>query len=135
MCQYYAFWFGCATREEYGKLFEELLAPRKVGEPLEGLSAPNAMYGLYMRFDLLMEAGRGEQLLSECMELFGGMAERTGTLWEHNGALASCCHGFASYAIRWILYALSGVDILTEPRICGDCGKLDCAFFLPFAGV
>lgn len=134
VCQYYAFWFGCATREEYGELYERLLAPRKVGEPLQGLAAPNAMYGLYMRFDLLMRAGRGEQLLAECMELFGGMAERTGTLWEHNGALASCCHGFASYAVRWILYALSGVDILAAPRICGEAGIVDCAFRLPFAG-
>lgn len=28
------------------------------------------------------------------------MAERTGTLWENDGAYASYCHGFASYIVH-----------------------------------
>lgn len=30
------------------------------------------------------------------------MAEKTGTLWEHNKPTASCNHGFASHVIVWM---------------------------------
>ena len=30
------------------------------------------------------------------------MADLTGTLWENDGAYASCNHGFASHVIYWM---------------------------------
>lgn len=110
VCQYYAFWFGCITKEEYPALYEELMERlgnnRKEGYlPEVGLS--NVMYGLYMRIDLLMRDREREKVLEECIKLFLPMAERTGTLWEHNGIRASCNHGFAAYALKWILFALN----------------------------
>ena len=110
VCQYYAFWFGCITKEEYPWLYDELMerlgVNRKEGY-LPEMATSNVMYGLYMRIDLLMRAGEREQVLDECIKLFLPMAERTGTLWEHNGINASCNHGFASYALNWILFALN----------------------------
>ena len=73
---------------------------------LPEVGTSNVLYGLYMRVDLLMREGAKDKVLDECLRLFLPMAERTGTLWEHNGISASCNHGFASYALKWILFAL-----------------------------
>jgi alpha-L-rhamnosidase len=109
VCQYYAFWFNCITKEEYPWLYEELMerlgVNREEGYASE-IGTSNVLYGLYMRVDLLMREGKKAKVLDECMRLFLPMAERTGTLWEHNGISASCNHGFASYALKWILFAL-----------------------------
>lgn len=109
VCQYYAFWFNCITKEEYPTLYEELMGRLGVNRAegyLPEVGTSNVLYGLYMRIDLLMREGNKEQVLKECLRLFLPMAERTGTLWEHNGISASCNHGFASYALKWILFAL-----------------------------
>ncbi|MGN1078252.1 MAG: hypothetical protein ACI4ST_07020 [Candidatus Gallimonas sp.] len=136
VCQYYAFWTGCAKREEYPALFERMTA--EYGETrdkaLRALAKPNVMYGIYMRLDLLMTAGERERIAKECVGLFSEMAERTGTLWEHKGIEASCDHGFASYAVRWILYALTGIDVLYGAQDCDPQGGgigIDCEFSLP----
>ena len=39
------------------------------------------------------------------------MAERTGTLWEHDRANASCNHGFASYAAVLLVHSVLGVEV------------------------
>ena len=39
------------------------------------------------------------------------MAERTGTLWEHDRANASCNHGFASYAAALLVHSVLGVEV------------------------
>ena len=135
VCQYYAFWFDCITMEEYPKLLEELLlrlgCKRKDGY-LPQMGKPNMMYGIYMRMDLLMRLGRREVLMEECIKYFLPMAEKTGTLWEHNGELASCDHGFASYVIKWILYALTGYDVLAPEKGVAENGiGIDCTVILP----
>ena len=109
VCQYYAFWFGCITKEEYPALYEELmqrLGVKRQEGYLPHVGVSNVLYGLYMRIDLLMREGKKADVMEECLKLFLPMAERTGTLWEHNGISASCNHGFASYALKWILFAL-----------------------------
>ncbi len=72
------------------------------------------MYGIYMRLDLLMHENNRKQLLAECKHYFLTMAKTTGTLWENNLPSASCNHGFASYSIGWLVYALTGLDLLNK---------------------
>ena len=134
VCQYYAFWFHCITKEEYPDLYEELmerLGTNRADGYLPEVETSNVMYGLYMRIDLLMREGARKRVLEESIALFENMAERTGTLWEHNGIYASCNHGFAAYAAKWIVYALTGYDCM------GDCTSaeqgigIDCKIKIP----
>lgn len=108
VCQYYAYWFDCISKEEYPELFKELVenfGASRDGEAYESkVRKVNAFMGLYMRMDLLMRAGEDERLKQECIDLFLPMAERSGALWEYDGPKQSCVHGFASYAIKWIEY-------------------------------
>ncbi len=138
VCQYYAFWFNCIDKYEYPELYKELMenlgTNRKEGY-LPEVGAPNVMYGLYMRVDLLMRDKERSKIFDECIRLFLPMAERTGTLWENNDISASCNHGFASYAIKWLIYALTGYDALAANA--EDCGKgigIDCEIELPMDG-
>lgn len=134
VCQYYAFWFECITKQEYPELYKELMdnlgTNRKPGY-LPHVGEPNVMYGIYMRIDLLMREGKREEVYKECLALFGKMAELTGTLWEHNSTGASCVHGFAAYASRWLIYALTGYDTITGKQD-GDTGiGIDCEMKIP----
>ena len=128
VCQYYAFWFDCVSKGEYPDLFCELInnlgCNRKDGY-LPWMGKPNVMYGIYMRIDLLMRNGDRKGVLDECMRYFLPMAEKTGTLWEHNDTRASCVHGFASYVARWLIYAVKGYDVLDvfQTSIKKDCLK------------
>jgi len=134
VCQYYAFWFGLADKKEYSELFEELMCrlgtERKDGY-LKEIGKPNVMYGLYMRLDLLLALNEREKILKEVIKLFLDMAKKTGTLWEHNSALASCNHGFASYAVRWIIFALTGFDVITNDGIKEKGIGIDCEITFP----
>jgi alpha-L-rhamnosidase len=134
VCQYYAFWFNCITPAEYPELYEELmerLGTNRKKDYSPNVGTSNVMYGLYMRIDLLMRAGKREQVLQECIRLFEKMADRTGTLWEHNGIYASCNHGFASYAIKWIIYALSGYDCINCDYTSNTGIGIDCEIKIP----
>lgn len=134
VCQYYAFWFGCITKEEYPDLYEELmerLGTNRADGYLPEICPPNVMYGLYMRIDLLMRDGARSRVLEELLRLFEPMAKRTGTLWEHNNIRASCDHGFAAYAGRWIVYALTGYDCLTGSLEEGESLGIGCEIVLP----
>ena len=52
------------------------------------------------------------------------MTKKTGTLWEHNGACASCDHGFASYVAKFLIYALTGYDVGNEVG-ADNAGKIE----------
>ena len=105
-CQYYAFFFETATPELYPELWKTLLedfGPGRVEKGLwEQIYPSNAFIGYYLRLELLSRAGLGELLLENIEGFFGYMAEKTGTLWEHNDTSASCNHGFASYVLVWL---------------------------------
>lgn len=137
VCQYYAFWFDCITKEEYPALYRELmdnLGTNRRDGYLPEVGVPNAMYGLYMRIDLLMREGKREDVYRECIALFEKMAEKTGTLWEHNSTGASCVHGFAAYASRWLVYALTGYDVISGEQT-GNFGiGIDCEISIPQKG-
>ena len=110
ICQYYAFWFGLADRKSYGALYRELtekLGVRREKGYRTDVAESNVFTGLYMRVDLLMREGKKREVLDECVKLFLPMAEKTGTLWELDSPDASCDHGFASYALVWLKFAIN----------------------------
>ncbi len=108
-CQYYAFFMGVATVESHPRLWNRLLSEFGPDRAEKGLWPEiwpsNAFVGNYMRLDLLRQNGLYRQLLDECVGYFGYMARKTGTLWENVYDRASCNHGFASYAARFVLEA------------------------------
>ena len=120
-CQYYAFFHRVATPETHPALWETLLAdfgPKRYdpADRMKLLKYPeiwpsNAFIGNYLRLKLLERAGRGRQILDETKGYFTYMAERTGTLWEHDRANASCNHGFASYAAVLLVHSVLGVEV------------------------
>jgi len=62
----------------------------------------NAFIGNFLRLECLWQAGLHDQVRREVEAYFDGMAIRTGTLWEHDSDVASCCHGFASHVLCWL---------------------------------
>lgn len=104
--QYYAFYFGVASVEEYRDLFDLLLStfgPRRDAMTiLPDVHRSNVIVGFYLRLELLMRLGYNEQVIDDCRALFGPMARLTGTLWENCTLGASLNHGFASTAAIYI---------------------------------
>ncbi len=105
-CQYYAFFCGVATPDTYPELWQTLVndfGPDRAQKGLHPEVYPaNAFIGNYLRLFLLEENRLFDKLLSETKGYFFYMAERTGTLWENVSEQASCNHGFASCAVRFI---------------------------------
>ena len=144
-CQYYMFFFKCATKETHKELFDKMLeyygkgknSCDNAGACKESgkiqLTPSNMIYGVYMRLELLMREGRREELIEECARYFYDMALKTGTLWENNTDCASCDHGFASYVSRFIVYALFGFDVLNPAKGASEKGiKINAKAVLPF---
>ena len=108
-CQYYAFYFGAANPQHHASLWETLLAefgPLPEATPTLPLGRANFLPGFNMRFELLARYKLRQKLHAEAESFLGKMAERTGTLWEHNDTRASCCHAFAAH----ILVCLHAAD-------------------------
>ena len=105
-CQYYAFYMGVATKEEYPELWNTLLNDFTADRVERGLWSEihpaNAFIGYYLRLDLLSKENEKDAVLKDIEDFFYSMAEKTGTLWEHNKPKASCNHGFASHVIVWL---------------------------------
>ena len=105
-CQYYAFYMGVATKEEYPELWNTLLNDFTSDRVKRGLwkeiHPANAFIGYYLRLDLLSKENEKDAVLKDIEDFFYSMAEKTGTLWEHNKPKASCNHGFASHVIVWL---------------------------------
>ncbi len=113
VCQYYAFFTGTADRGSDAALWERLnrdFGPqrRRTGKYPE-VAFANAFIGNYLRIELLYRNGQYEDVLENIRGYFAAMAERTGTLWEHDSPTASCNHGFASHVIYW-LAGIYGVE-------------------------
>ncbi len=134
VCQYYAFWFDLLDVANYKKLFDELInnfGPNRKRDYKKEIGQANVMYGLYMRIDLLMRIGDRKSVLKECKSFFLKMAKRTGTLWENNDISASCNHGFASYVCKWIIFALTGYDIVQEKFTSKEETGIKCEIEIP----
>ncbi len=105
-CQYYAFFTGVATPAEDAELWNTMLSDfgpdRDMNGKWKDIGKSNAFIGNYLRLELLASAGKFSELEKNIREFFYGMAERTGTLWEHDDIRASCDHGFASHVLIWL---------------------------------
>ena len=96
-CQYYAFRFGVAVGERFESLRQSLINDFTPEGVVEGIERANALMGLYMRMELLLEWGERDKLISEIRSFYGPMARISGTLWEHKTGRNSMNHGFASF--------------------------------------
>ena len=104
-CQYYALFFHIMEDENYATFIKENFGPnRKAGFDYVGKS--NVFIGNYLRLFWLYEQKEYDMVLSESVEYFYEMSKKTGTLWEHDQAKASCNHGFASVIAVLLLRAL-----------------------------
>lgn len=113
VCQYYAFFFDVATPATHPELWRALttdFGPRRAELKLHPEIHPaNAFIGNQLRFELLSRQGRRQQILDEAAGYWLYMAERTGTLWEHDKPSASCNHGFAAHAGEVLLRDVLGL--------------------------
>lgn len=111
-CQYYAFFFGVAEKDNYKKLFNVLIskfgARRDDKTEFSFVYKSNAFIGNYLRLDYLVRNGYYRQVLNECIDYFYKMASITATLWEHDSSFASLNHGFASYVANLIVECITG---------------------------
>lgn len=109
VCQYYAFWFKCATPQTHPELWKRLLYDfgrnRKSTGEFGEIHPANAFIGNYLRLDLLMQYRHTQALTEDVKAFFLPMCDKTGSLWEHMSPEASCSHGFASY-VAYILKML-----------------------------
>ncbi|MBK1876228.1 hypothetical protein [Pelagicoccus mobilis] len=102
ICQYSPFFFDLIKPEDEPELWRRLLSEFGPGIEHPEVHPANLLFGWIMRFDLLKRYGQREQLLKEVKAMFGPMAQKTGTLWEHDQAKASLCHGFGAYVLALI---------------------------------
>lgn len=112
-CQYYAFYFNTADRNDYPQLFDLLV--RRFG-PLRNSDVvypkvykSNVIMGDYLRLSLLNRYHLRNQALKETVSYFYKMAKLTGTLWEHDSLFASLNHGMTSYVVNIIVNAVFGI--------------------------
>lgn len=119
-CQYYAFFMGLADARCYPTLWKRLVddfgPKRKVVNKYPKIHMANAFIGNYLRLELLSAAGLSAQIIDETRDYFSGMAERTGTLWEHDNISNSCDHGFASHTAVLLYRDVLGVAAVDSLR-------------------
>ncbi len=79
-----------AIYDSFGALGDKSIAPSDI-EPLD------LFIGFAVRVEMMMKLGLYEQNLEEIKEIYGYMANKTGTFWEHRKAYESLNHGFGSF--------------------------------------
>jgi alpha-L-rhamnosidase len=108
VCQYFAFYFDVAKPETHSELWQRLLKDfgpqRKQTKAFPEVHPANAFIGNVLRLELLSRYGVCQQLVDESLAYQLYMVDWTGTLWENDGAYASCDHGFASHGGVHVLY-------------------------------
>jgi alpha-L-rhamnosidase len=108
VCQYFAFYFDVAKPETHSQLWQRLVKDfgpqRKQTKAFPEIHPANAFIGNMLRLELLSRYGVCQQLVDESLAYQLYMVERTGTLWENDGAYASCNHGFASHGGVHVLF-------------------------------
>ena len=110
--QYYAILFGNIDLDapQYAPLKAHVLSGCKgVAQSGRRFVPVNAFIGLYLRLKTLLQLEQYSLLLDEVGDFFGGMAKKTGTLWEYREMKGSFDHGFASYAAYAMCVALENL--------------------------
>ena len=140
-CQYFAFFSKVATVEANEGLYKNLLNNfgvfRNTAEIYPNIDKANIITGLLMRLDLLNERGEYDTVIKETKEIFGVMAEKTKTLWEHTGEYASCNHCIASYSAAILLKSLLGIDGITGDGVAlsdGFSKSINCVASFTIGG-
>lgn len=117
VCQYYAFYFGAATRQTHAGLWARLVdefGPDRVAQGRwPDVWEANMIWGIMLRLELLRAAGGKlrEKVLDDLRGYLLPMVRSTGTIWEHAKPSASCNHGFASHACHLLFEEALGVII------------------------
>ena len=113
-CQYYAFFTGTATKEEfpelYNKMINEFGPARDAEKQYPDVYEANAFIGNYLRLEIMFRSGMYDRMLAEIRAFFLPMAQKTGTLWENMSNRASCNHGFASHVAYWLTHIFGNKD-------------------------
>jgi alpha-L-rhamnosidase len=116
VCQYFAFYFDVATPETHpelwGVLRDRFGPDRKQTKAFWDVHVANSFIGNMLRLELLSKYGCQQQILDESTAYLLYMAQRTGTLWENDGAYASCNHGFASHIVHTLYRDVLGIASL-----------------------
>ena len=103
ICQYYALLFANIdiNDEKYDYLRNLVLTVFGAGRTVltEEIEPINAFIGVYLRIEALLKMGEDDLVISDVKSFFGGMSDKTGTLWENRQITGSLDHGFAAYAI------------------------------------
>ncbi len=118
-CQYYAFYLGTATPETHAKLWTVLRDKFGPARKKQGLypeiHEANAFIGNVLRLELLSRAGLTRQIVDESRAYQLYMADRTGTLWEHQDEQGSLNHGFASHVVNVLYRDVLGLHRVDAP--------------------
>ena len=111
-CQYYALLFGGADKSPEQEAWRRSLPDgfEKEGAERAHFVPVNAFIGLYLRIKALRKMKLYDVLLRDVVDFFGGMVEKTGTLWEYRQEKGSYDHGFASYVAPAIAEALAKTE-------------------------
>ena len=139
-CQYYAFFFETATPETYPELWNRMATEfgpiRDKQDNYPDVPKANALFGNYLRMELLSQNGLVAQSLKEAEDFYLPMADLTGTLWENMTFSDSCNHGFAAHLAHVLyrdaagLYIVDRVNKTVTLRLC-DTGLKQCSAILP----
>ena len=143
VCQYLAFFFDVATPATHGELQRRLISEFGPGREEAGrypeVFPANMFIGHMARLELLSQWNEQGKVMESLLGYFHHMAEKTGTLWENDGAYASLNHGFASHAAVSLLRDVAGlrqVDVVGKKiRVYVPDVALDwCAGTMPLPG-
>ncbi|MBN2289980.1 MAG: hypothetical protein JXQ83_11660, partial [Candidatus Glassbacteria bacterium] len=120
VCQYFAFFTGTASPATHPELWRRLTGEfgpkRSRTGAYAGVYPARPFIGNVLRLELLSGDGRCSQVLEESVDYYLEMARRTGTLWEFEGARASCNHGFASHIVRVLFRDVLGIHLVDPVR-------------------
>lgn len=138
--QYYAFCFGPCKKQDHEELYSLLkssFGPKRDEKVIfPNIYKSNAFIGCYLRLMMFEQYDEPKKILEETIDYFDKMAVLTGTLWEHSSVFASLNHGFTSYIVKLIVYALVGIkkiDYVNQQIVLRKDFEhsIDYHFFIP----
>lgn len=118
-CQYYMLYFGLTPDKNFETRMEETFGPLRDDGYCE-IGKSNMFIGNYLRFFWLCSRKKYQRVMDEMLAYFYGMANQTGTLWEHDRPQASCNHGFASVAAVLLMRCLCGYQTIKDGVVVLD---------------